>query len=62
VVNSGEDVPKITEKEFTPTQEVNLKSKMWFKYDKDLDLLFVLLLVTALSIFIWKWRAKRAGG
>lgn len=62
VVNSSEDVPKITEKEFTPSQEVNLKSKMWLKYDKDLDLLFVLLLVAALSIFIWKWLAKRAGG
>ncbi|MCH7321545.1 hypothetical protein LZ480_06525 [Solibacillus sp. MA9] len=58
-VNSSDDYPNITEKPFTPNEEVNLSSKMWFKYDKDLDLVFLLFGIAALCFFVWKRRANK---
>lgn len=58
-VNTSDDYPNITEKQFTPNEEVNLSPKMWFKTDKDLDLVFVLLGIAALCLFVWRWRGKK---
>ncbi|KMY49770.1 hypothetical protein AC625_09645 [Peribacillus loiseleuriae] len=59
MVNSSSEYEKLLGEGLKPKEKVNLGYKMWFMFDKDLDLVFTLLLMVISIILIWKWYIKR---